>query len=94
MRKMRDNIIRKIVFMKWLVVVLFSFTGCALDVNVHTDPVLVRHGIDISNFLPYFEAGCKLELGPDATQEQIDACIVKKVNNFWDELEKFLNTPK
>jgi hypothetical protein len=67
---------------------LAALLGCGeITVRTVSDPVVVRHEVDISKLEQYFERYCRDTL-PDGTPEEIQACVDLNVVNFIDALSE------
>lgn len=66
--------------------------GCALKVKpepVKVEKIVVEHQVTINTeTIKFFYQGlCQTDLGPDATDEELEDCATKRTNDFIDAFE-------
>lgn len=62
-----------------VIVAMLSTSSCG---PIQVDPIEVQHKVTFTDMKVYFAAKCEEELGPGATQEEMNACIDDKIIEF------------
>lgn len=79
--------------MKYLVVLVLFLGGCAtkhkIDGEVKVQPVAVNHkiSVDVLSLKEFYREVCELDTSND-TQQKVDDCINKRVDEFLNALSR------
>lgn len=85
----------------WVALVLFlsgvalaTYAGCGGTYRVEVPPVEVNvnHSISFGDVLSAFRVQCRKELGPDATEQEVESCAQVKLADLLAALEEALGS--